>query len=104
MIRLKKCVSAVTAAAIMFTFVFPAQEARLPVYAAESDAKAQSGKMFIDEEELKKEVIKDFSQKMELKAENVTGSEPWNSDQTNGVANVVDGDYNTFFDGVEEGW
>lgn len=37
-------------------------------------------------------------------ADQVTGSDPWNGDQTNGVANVVDNDYSTFFDGVLDGY
>ncbi len=34
----------------------------------------------------------------------VTGSAPWNNDQTHGPAQVVDNDYNTFFDGLGEGY
>ncbi|MBO5371982.1 MAG: family 43 glycosylhydrolase [Lachnospiraceae bacterium] len=34
----------------------------------------------------------------------VTGSTPWNGDETNGVKNVYDGSFTTFFDGVEDGW
>ena len=43
-----------------------------------------------------------------LNADMVTGSEPWtNSEGSNGgntIDKVVDGDYGTFFDGVEKGW
>lgn len=34
----------------------------------------------------------------------VTGSAPWNNNSANAAANVVDGDYNTFFDGVSNGY
>ena len=37
-------------------------------------------------------------------ADQVTGSTPWNGDQTNGVTNVIDNNYSTFFDGVLSGY
>ena len=39
-----------------------------------------------------------------LNADMVTGSAPWNNNQANGCANVVDGKLDTFFDGVGEGY
>ncbi|MBO5303230.1 MAG: family 43 glycosylhydrolase [Lachnospiraceae bacterium] len=42
--------------------------------------------------------------KVALKDDMVTGSKPWNDDQTNGVKNVYDGKTNTFFDGLESGY
>jgi len=39
-----------------------------------------------------------------LNADMVTGSAPWNNNQANGCANVVDGKLDTFFDGVGDGY
>ncbi|MEY8517354.1 discoidin domain-containing protein [Lachnospiraceae bacterium 29-84] len=56
------------------------------------------------EEELKEDALKDALVKLDLNKDMVTGSAPWKDDPKNGASNVVDGDYNTFFDGVTNGW
>jgi len=42
--------------------------------------------------------------KMDITADMVTGSNPWNNNQALGVQNVIDNDTSTYFDGVLEGW
>ena len=59
---------------------------------------------FAFEKELQREVMKDAVEKVALDTSMVTGSEPWNGNQSNGVQNVVDGNYSSFFDGVTKGW
>ncbi len=46
----------------------------------------------------------DKIEKIDLNADMVTGSAPWNNGTTDIPQNVVDGNLNTFFDGVTNGW
>lgn len=63
------------------------------------------------EERIRQELLKQndafIQQNMEeipLNKDMVTGSAPWNNGTEDVPANVVDGDYDTFFDGVNNGW
>ncbi len=76
---------------------------------AEEDAanKAEQEAEEAAEEKLQQEIAESMEADLEeiaLTSDMVTGSDPWNNDQTNGVQNVVDGDYGTFFDGVGNGY
>lgn len=46
----------------------------------------------------------DDLEEISLNANMVTGSAPWNNGTKDVPANVVDGKFDTFFDGVENGW
>jgi len=43
-------------------------------------------------------------EEIKINSSMVTGSAPWNGDMANGPGNVVDGNLDTYFDGVTKGW
>ena len=73
---------------------------------AENAAKRDEDIAFMEEikGELASSSIQKVMEEVPLDASMVTGSEPWNGGTVDVPANVVDKNFNSFFDGVTNGW
>ncbi|NBH14367.1 hypothetical protein D3Z36_09320 [Lachnospiraceae bacterium] len=100
----KKCVTADMKANSITTFIIEGVEE----YDPQQDYAGAEEKIYQKLLEQNTEFIEQNMEEVSLNASMVTGSKPWTNkdgvESTDVVTNVVDGNYDTFFDGVADGW